>query len=115
MTVKTIFFACVMVFFVANAFANGATISNERVNARSACMNEWTPFALTVCGPVGLPWGDWNVKGLHLGIINSTYEFSGLQIGGINITDRAYGLQLGFVNIITTDDCPFLPVFNWSF
>lgn len=103
------------VFCAAQAFAKEAVLTKERACPRAECMREWTPFALTVCGPVGLPWGSWNVKGLHVGIINSTYEFSGLQIGGINITDRAYGVQIGFVNVITTDDCPFLPVLNWSF
>ena len=78
-------------------------------------MTEWTPFALTLAGPVGLPWGDWNIKGLQIGIWNDVYEFSGLQLGVVNIADRAYGVQLGVVNVIAGDDIPFLPIFNWSF
>lgn len=97
------------------AQAKVAELQTVRPSPREACMSDWTPFALTICGPVGLPWGDWNVKGLQIGIINSVYQFSGLQIGGINIADRAYGLQIGIVNVISTDDCPFLPVVNWSF
>lgn len=99
----------------AGAFAKEAALTNERVNAREGYMSDWTPFALTICGPVGLPWGDWNVKGLQIGIFNSVYQLTGLQIGGINVADRAYGVQIGFVNIISTDDIPFLPVVNWSF
>ncbi len=96
-------------------WAKEAALVNERISGREACMTEWTPFALTICGPVGLPWGDWNVKGLQIGLFNSVNELSGLQLGVINIADRAYGLQIGVVNVIATDDVPFLPIVNWSF
>ena len=114
MKVRTILLA-VALLAVASSFAKEATIVNERVSAREGCMTEWTPFALTLCGPVGLPWGDWNVKGLQIGLFNSVYELSGLQIGIVNIADRAAGLQIGVVNVITTDDVPFLPIVNWGF
>ncbi len=98
-----------------NSVAAEAKIVNERVCTRQGCMTEWTPFALTLCGPVGLPWGDWNVKGLQIGLFNSVYELSGLQIGVVNIADRARGMQIGVVNVISSDDCAFLPIVNWSF
>jgi len=97
------------------ASAKEAKLVNERIEGGQGCMTEWTPFALTLCGPVGLPWGDWNVKGLQIGVFNSINELSGLQIGVVNITDRAYGMQIGVINVITTDDVPFLPILNWSF
>lgn len=99
----------------AGAFAKEATLVHERGCAREGAMSDWTPFALTIAGPVGLPWGSWNVKGLQIGIWNDVHEFSGLQIGGINVADRAYGIQIGFINVISGDDIPFLPVVNWSF
>jgi len=97
------------------AVAKEARLQTDRPSYREGCMSEWTPFALTICGPVGLPWGDWNIKGFQIGIFNSTYQLSGLQFGVINIADRAYGMQLGILNFISSDDCPFLPVVNWSF
>jgi len=112
---KKLIFALILTAFASGAFAKEATLVTERKYASEDCMREWTPFALTICGPVGLPWGFWDVKGLQVGIINSVYQFSGVQIGGINIAERAYGLQIGFVNVISSDDCPFLPVVNWSF
>jgi len=96
-------------------FAKEAKLTNECISCREGCMTDWTPFALTLCGPVGLPWGDWNVKGLQIGVFNSVNELSGLQIGVVNIADRAYGMQIGVVNVITTDDVSFLPIVNWSF
>jgi len=97
------------------ASAKVATMTEERVRPCENCMKEWTPFALTLCGPVGLPWGDWNIYGMQLGVINSVYEFSGLQLGVVNIATRAYGVQIGVVNVITSDDVPFLPIMNWCF
>lgn len=84
---------------VAQASAAEAKLTKERACPRAECMSDWTPFALTVFGPVGLPWGDWNVKGLQIGIVNSTYEFSGLQIGGINVTDRYYKFTLNLKDL----------------
>ena len=100
----------------ASAFAAEATLVHERnTSAREGCVTDWTPFALTIAGPVGLPWGFWNVKGLQVGVWNDVYEFSGLQVGVVNVADRAYGVQVGFVNVIASDDVPFLPILNWSF
>ena len=112
---KKLVFACALAAMSAGVFAKEATLVKERKYVSDECMREWTPFALTVCGPVGLPWGFWDVNGLQVGVINSVYQFSGLQVGVINIAERAYGLQIGVVNVIAADDCPFLPVVNWSF
>lgn len=102
-------------FGMLSVSAAEAKLKQVRSDSREGCMTEWTPFALTLAGPVGLPWGDWNIKGLQIGIWNDVYEFSGLQLGVVNIADRAYGVQLGVVNVIAGDDVPFLPIFNWSF
>jgi len=111
------------------AGAAEANLTKDRSSSRDDCMRTWTPFALTIAGPVGLPWGSWDILGLQVGVWNDVYEMkglqigifnvadrmSGLQIGGINVADKAYGLQIGFLNVISGDDCPFLPVLNWSF
>jgi len=97
------------------AFAKEAALVTERPDYRAGCMTEWTPCALTLFGPVGLPWGDWNVRGFQLGLWNSVYEFQGLQLGIVNIADRAQGVQIGVVNVITSNDVPFLPIVNWNF
>jgi len=113
---KTIVCAFAAALLGVSAFAKEATLSVERnASAREGCISDWTPFALTIAGPVGLPWGFWNVKGLQIGIWNDVYEFSGLQIGAVNVADRAYGIQIGVVNVIASDDVSFLPVVNWSF
>lgn len=111
---KRLLFAFALIGML-SASAAEAKLTQVRSNSREGCMTEWTPFALTLAGPVGLPWGDWNVKGLQIGLWNDVYEFSGLQLGIVNIADRAYGVQLGVVNVIAGDDLPFLPIFNWSF
>lgn len=111
------------------SFAKEAELVTERYSPSQGCLTEWTPFALTLFGPVGLPWGEWNVNGLQIGVFNSANELSGLQIGAVNtacelsgvqigvvnLADRARGLQIGLVNVIATDDVPFLPIVNWSF
>jgi len=97
------------------AFAKEATMIQERVSPCENCMKTWTPFALTLAGPVGLPWGDWDIYGMQLGVWNSVYQFSGLQLGVVNIATRAYGVQIGVINVITSDDIPFLPIVNWNF
>jgi len=113
--VKKLIVAALCAFMATSLLAREAVLKTERKNSCEGCMSEWTPFALTLCGPVGLPWGNWNVKGLQIGLANYTYELSGLQIGVVNITDRAYGFQIGVVNVIASDDVPFLPIVNWSF
>ena len=112
---KRLLMACAIAALALSAGAKEATVVNEPDCSREGCLTDWTPFALTIAGPVGLPWGFWNVKGLQVGIWNDVYEFSGLQIGVVNIADRAYGVQVGVVNVISTDDVPFLPILNWSF
>ena len=111
---KKLLFALALIGML-SASAAEAKLAQVRSDSREGCMTEWTPFALTLVGPVGLPWGDWNVKGLQIGIWNDVYEFSGLQLGVVNIADRAHGVQIGVVNVISGDDIPFLPIFNWSF
>jgi len=100
---------------LSGAFAKEATITEERIHYAPGCMNKWTPVALTLVGPVGLPCGDWDINGFQLGLWNSVYQFSGLQLGIVNIADRAYGVQIGVVNVITSNDIPFFPILNWSF
>lgn len=112
---KKLLLAAALLVGVFTASAAEAKLTKVQSNTREGCMTEWTPFALTIAGPVGLPWGWWNVKGLQIGLWNDVYEFSGLQLGVINVADRAYGVQIGLVNVIAGDDVPFLPIFNWSF
>lgn len=113
---KKLVAACAAVLLGASAFAKEARLVPEgNPSAREGYMSQWTPLALTLVGPVGLPWGSWCVKGLQVGIWNDVEAFSGLQIGVVNVADRAYGLQIGLVNVIAADDIPFLPVVNWSF
>lgn len=112
---KKLMMVCTAVALAAVASAKEATLTVERGAAREGCLTDWTPLAVTIFGPVGLPWGNWNVKGLQVGIWNDVPSFSGLQIGAINVADRAYGVQIGFINVIAGDDLPFLPALNWSF
>jgi len=111
---KKLFFAAALTLS-ACAFAKEATMTQERVSPGENCMRSWTPFALTLSGTVGLPWGEWDVYGMQLGVFNYVYQFSGLQLGVVNVATRAYGVQIGVINVITSDDIPFLPVVNWSF
>lgn len=110
------------------SFAKEATVTVVR-SEPCGCMSEWTPFRISLAGPVALPWGDWNVKGLdvglwndaaemdglELGVVNTTYRMRGLQVGVVNVTRNAYGVQLGVVNVIRANDIPFIPVVHWSF
>ena len=113
---KTLSVAIAATLLCASSFAAEATLVHERnASTREGHLTDWTPFALTIAGPVGLPWGFWNVKGLQVGVWNDVYEFSGLQVGVVNVADRAYGVQIGVVNVIASDDVPFLPIHNWSF
>ncbi len=113
---KRVVVALVAVLLGFATFAKEASLTYEKnPSAREGVLTEWTPFALTLFGPVGLPFGNWDVKGLQIGIWNDVDAFTGLQIGVVNVADRAYGLQIGVINIIAADDVPFLPVVNWSF
>lgn len=110
------------------SLAEQATLTITR-SEPSGCMSDWTPFRVSIAGPVALPWGWWNVKGLdvgvwndseemdglEVGVVNTTYRMRGLQIGVINVTRNAYGLQVGIVNVIRSNDVPFFPVINWYF
>ena len=118
--------AFVSIAFV--SFAKEATLTVIR-SEPSGCMSDWTPFRLSFAGPVALPWGDWNVKGLdiglwndaaemdglEIGIVNTTYRMRGLQIGVVNVTRNAYGVQVGVVNVVRSSDIPFIPVIHWCF
>ena len=121
---------CAMLVAVLTAatFAKEANLTTVR-SEPSGCMSDWTPFRISLTGPVALPWGDWNVKGLdiglwndaaemdglEIGVVNTTYRMRGLQVGVVNVTRNAYGVQLGVVNVIRANDIPFIPVVHWSF
>ena len=110
-------------------FANEASLSTEHPGAAPGCMSSYTPLKLTLAGPVGLPWGDWDVyglevgiwndttvmKGLQIGVVNVTDQFCGLQIGAVNVSRLGNGFQIGVVNVISGKDCPFFPIINWGF
>jgi len=124
-----------LVVVLALAFAFAATAAEANLSydrgksASSDVMENWTPLAITIAGPVGLPWGFWNVNGLQvgiwnwvedfngwqIGIVNTTDRFRGWQLGVINVTHRMYGIQVGVVNVIEDNDVPFIPVINWYF
>lgn len=111
------------------SFAAEANLTVARKEPGAGCLTEYTPFKLTIAGPVALPPGFWDVKGLEvgafnwtdrlqglqIGLINVTDAFSGLQLGAINVSRDAYGLQIGFVNVIEACDYPFFPIINWNF
>lgn len=120
---------CAAVVLVAVlSFAKEADLTLVR-SEPSGCLSDWTPFRISLAGPVALPWGNWNIKGLdvglwndaeemdglEIGIVNTTYRMRGLQIGVVNVTRNAYGVQVGVVNIIRSEDVPFIPVINWCF
>lgn len=109
-------------------FAKESNLTTVR-SEPSGCMSDWTPIRLSFAGPVALPWGNWNVKGLdvgiwndademdglEIGVVNTTYRMRGLQVGVVNVTRNAYGMQIGVVNVIRSNDVPFFPVINWYF
>ena len=119
--------AFVLVTFV--SFAREAKVTVVRPGPAAGSMSEYTPFKLTLTGPVALPWGMWDIKGLEVGVVNWTDRLEGLQIGVINFTDAfcglqigainhsrdAYGMQIGVINLIEGSDWPFLPLINWNF
>ena len=125
---KSILLAAAVALLACVSLAKEATLTTVR-SEPSGCMSDWTPFRISLAGPVALPWGWWNVKGLdvgvwndseemdglEIGIVNTTYRMRGLQIGVINVARNAYGLQIGVVNVIRSNDCPFFPVINWYF
>ena len=110
------------------SFAKEANLTVVR-SEPSGCMSDWTPFRISLAGPVALPWGNWHVKGLdvgiwndseemdglEIGVVNTAYRMRGLQIGVINVARNAYGMQIGVVNVIRSNDSPFFPVINWYF
>ena len=111
------------------SFAKEANVTVVRPGPAVGSMTDYTPFKLTIAGPVALPPGTWDVKGLEIGIFNWTDRLEGLQIGIVNMTDAfsglqfgainhsrdAYGMQIGVINLIEGCDCPFLPLVNWNF
>ena len=111
------------------SLAKEANVTVVRPGPAVGSMTDYTPFKLTIVGPVALPPGSWDVKGLEIGIFNWTDRLEGLQIGIVNMTDAfsglqfgvinhsrdAYGMQIGVINLIESCDCPFLPLINWNF
>ena len=111
------------------SLAKEADVTVVRPGPAVGSMTDYTPFKLTIAGPVALPPGTWDVKGLEIGIFNWTDRLEGLQIGIVNMTDAfsglqfgainhsrdAYGVQIGVINLIEGCDCPFLPLVNWNF
>ena len=111
------------------SLAKEANVTVVRPGPAVGSMTDYTPFKLTIVGPVALPPGTWDVKGLEIGIFNWTDRLEGLQIGIVNMTDAfsglqfgvinhsrdAYGMQIGVINLIESCDCPFLPLINWNF
>ena len=111
------------------SFAKEANVTVVRPGPAVGSMTDYTPFKLTIAGPVALPPGSWDVKGLEIGVFNWTERLEGLQIGIANMTDAfsglqfgainhsrdAYGVQIGVINLIEGCDCPFLPLINWNF
>lgn len=111
------------------SLAKEANVTVVRPGPAVGSMTDYTPFKLTIAGPVALPPGTWDVKGLEIGIFNWTDRLEGLQIGIVNMTDAfsglqfgvinhsrdAYGMQIGVINLIESCDCPFLPLINWNF
>ena len=110
------------------SFAKEATLTVVR-SEPSGCMSDWTPFRISLAGPVALPWGNWNIigldvgiwndsaemDGLEVGVVNTVYRMRGLQIGVVNVARNAYGVQVGVVNVIRSSDIPFIPVIHWCF
>lgn len=111
------------------SLAAEANLTVVRKGPGAGCFEEYTPFKLTIAGPVALPPCFWDVKGveigafnwterlrgLQVGLLNVTDAFSGLQVGVVNVSRDAYGLQIGVVNVIESCDYPFLPILNWNF
>ena len=119
----------VFAFAASVLLAEQAMLKTVHPGAAPGCMSAYTPFKLTLAGPVALPWGNWDVygleigvwnatdvmKGLQVGAVNVTDEFCGLQIGAVNVSRIGNGFQIGVVNVVSGMDHPFLPVINWAF
>lgn len=126
---KKLLISLLLAIASAASFATEANLTIVRKGPGVGCMTEYTPFKLTLAGPVALPPGSWDVKGvevgafnwtdrlqgLQIGLINVTDVFSGLQLGFVNLSRDAYGLQIGVVNVIESCDYSFLPIVNWNF
>ena len=125
---KSILLAAAFALVSCASFAKEATLTTVR-SEPSGCMSDWTPFRVSLAGPVALPWGSWDVygleigvwnatdvmKGLQVGAVNVTDEFCGLQIGAVNVSRIGNGFQIGVVNVVSGMDHPFFPVINWAF
>ena len=61
----------------------------------------------------------WNeslvMRGLQVGLVNSTSDMRGLQVGLINAADTTYGYQIGLINVIKGSRVPFFPGINFQF
>ena len=126
---KKVLLVAVFALVASVSLAKEANVTVVRPGPAVGSMTDYTPFKLTIAGPVALPPGTWDVKGLEIGIFNWTDRLEGLQIGIVNMTDAfsglqfgvinhsrdAYGMQIGVINLIESCDCPFLPLINWNF
>ena len=126
---KSVFLAVAFAFAACFSFAEQATLTTVHPGPASGCMSAYTPFKLTLVGPVALQWGScdvygleigvWNatdvMKGLQVGAVNVTAAFCGLQVGAVNVSRIGNGFQIGVVNVVSGKDHPFLPVINWAF
>lgn len=126
---KRVLLMAVFALVASVLLAKEANVTVVRPGPAVGSMTDYTPFKLTIVGPVALPPGSWDVKGLEIGIFNWTDRLEGLQIGIVNMTDAfsglqfgvinhsrdAYGMQIGVINLIEGCDCPFLPLINWNF
>ena len=111
------------------SFSAEANLTVVRKGPAAGCLAEYTPLKLTIAGPVALPPGFWDVKGVEIGafcwterlqgwqfgVFNVADAFSGLQLGAVNVARDAYGVQIGVINVIESCDYPFLPIVNWNF
>lgn len=126
---KKAFVVGLVLFAAVFAQANVAQVKVVGKNPPTGCMSDWTPLKLSLAGPVALPPGYWDLKGLdigvwcwsenvdgcQIGIVNAADVMRGCQIGVVNVTRQAYGVQIGLVNVIESKDIPFLPILNWYF
>ena len=81
------------------SFAREANLTVVR-SEPSGCMSDWTPFRISLAGPVALPWGDWNVKGLDVGLWNDASD-NFLPITSSKTTDRYFKFNLNLKDLRT--------------